>query len=769
MRTQVTNGSINSSRQMRHVVAGTLVLLVMLALTGFSQEVKIPEAGYVYPPALVIGQTNSVTLGGYDWTDDLQWLIDSPAISITEVSLPGDYILTPPPYWIGPRASTNALPIPREVTGSIVVQPDAVPGFVHWQTANANGVGKASQFILTDTPDVLEQRLPKRPQSIPAPPVAVAGRLSRLTEVDVYEFTATVDGPISIELMARQLNSDFNGVIEVRNEQGKLIADFSDTLGQDGSLSFSAIEGVKYSIAIHDVDFRGDRAYIYRLILSPGPHVDEKPLLAGVPEVAVSDLTREQGGRLPLNPPVAVTGTWTPDSRVHCYEWNAAEQSWWKIHLQSRAIGSPLDVALRILDSDGNEVAQADDVGQLTDPQLSFLAKTAGTYVIEAKCADPPTGNTVNQYRLQVKPESPGFQLTVPQIINLPTQGKVPIDVQVQREGGFSGPVMVQCSDLPPGVAIEGDATVPEGKESVKLTLAATADAKVRATPIHFSGTATIDGSERIVAARAAVAGNLAPRVEEHVYSATSMLAITMPAPFRILVVDRERQRDVPRGTTCLADLIIERNDGFDGELLIAMSARQARDRQGIRGPLLKVPAGTTRIQYPCFLPEWLATDLTRRIVVHGVGAVPDADGNVRWLTSAADARITMIMEGALLKVELEQPQCRVPAGGEVQVPVRVLSSSRIKHPVTLTLDVPQELQGKFQCDELQLNAEAETGTLSIHAADDSQLHGQWDLVVRATTLDEQGYPVVAQATVDILVISPTTGGQKAISQVSPE
>lgn len=810
----VTSGF--SRRTTGQYVCLVLIASLMLAFCSHSlaQSPKVPDAGYVYPPAVVIGQANSVTLGGYDWTDDLQWFIDSADVSLSETSLPGNYLMTPPPYWIGPRAGTAALPIPREITGRIEVKPDAVPGFVLWQTANANGAGKAAQFVLTKTPDVLEQRLPDRPQAIPAPPIAVSGRLSRLTEIDRYEFIAEQDGFVTVELMARRLGSNFNGVIEVHDAKGTLLGDLSDTLGQDGTVSFSTIQRAKYTVSIHDADFRGDRSYIYRLVFSTGLKVEsitpayaqrghvQRMTFAGssshqdvlvpfkvVAEVSVPEATQattitqhvETPGStievpiplsdvpelvrtssntanevMQLSPPVAVTGHWNSNTRIQRFEWEAGEQTWWNVQVQSRAIGSTLDVALTIFDEQGHELASADDFGSLTDPRLSFMAKSAGRYVVEVRALDPPMGRATDRFRLQLLPELPNFQLTVPQVINLPHNGKTSIEVQVQRFGGFTGAVTIQNSDLPHGVTIEGEAGIPEGKNQAKINLVASADTKVATSTVRFIGTATIDGEERSTVAQSHVTANLAPRIEDDVSTSLTLLAVTMPAPFRVLIVDRERQRDVPRGTTYLADLLIERDEGFKGDLYIAMSAKQSRDRQGIRGPLLKVPQGATQIKYPCFMPEWLATDLTRRIVVHGVGAVPDPDGNLRWLTNAGDARITMIMEGALLKVDLPVPQLRVSAGRQVLVPVQVLRSSQLEHQVIIDLDVPEELQGKFHCEALTLSPSVDTGALNLHIAEDLELVGQWDLVVRGTSFDEQGYPVVSQSTLDVLVTPPS-------------
>ena len=48
----------------------------------------------------------------------------------------------------------------------------------------------------------------------------------------------------------------------------------------------------------------------------------------------------------------------------------------------------------------------------------------------------------------------------------------------------------------------------------------------------------------------------------------------------------------------------------------------------GITGPIMEVPAGQREVFYPCFMPEWLTTDRTTRMVVYGYGEVTDPKGN---------------------------------------------------------------------------------------------------------------------------------------------
>lgn len=121
--------------------------------------------------------------------------------------------------------------------------------------------------------EILESRLRDLPQQLPALPVAVSGRLSRLTEVDRYDVRPVRDGLITADLLARRLGSKFQGTLTVHDSTGRVIADFADTQGLDGSLTFFAKQNETYTVSLHDVDFRGDRGFVYRLALSEGPAV----------------------------------------------------------------------------------------------------------------------------------------------------------------------------------------------------------------------------------------------------------------------------------------------------------------------------------------------------------------------------------------------------------------------------------------------------------------------------------------------------------------
>jgi hypothetical protein len=764
------------------------IVCLLVCATARGQARKPPECGYVYPPVVAAGQTTEVTLGGYDWTDDLDWHVHHPDVAFEVLGPPGDYWLTPRPYWVGPRASYPPAPIPREVRARIRVGASVPAGPVRWQVANANGASGTALVWVTSQPERerLEQRSRELPQRLSAPPVAVSGRLSRLTEVDRYEFVAERDGLVIAELFARRLGSDFQAQVEVRDEAGRVLADFADTEGTDGLVAFEARAGQTYTVSVQDVDHRGDRSYVYRLSLEPGPrvlatlpaaHVPGTPVDAEVigwgvatgaarlesrresltlsgsdrAETALESLAPGPDGVWTLPGEIVLSGHWPRDRSELTFQWNAGEKETWSVALESAAIGGILDLRLSILDAEGKPLAEVDDVPIGTDPAHEFTTGKAGPMTLVARSLTAPVGSPLEIVRVSLRKKPADFTLAHVQRVAVPLGGQTGLKIDAVRSGGFTGPITLTPSGLPRGLYSTGNWVIPEAQVTATVTLAAAADADVTSSIIRIAGSATIDGQPVTRPVLAPVAGNLAPRGQDQ-KTADLVLAVTLEPPFEIKVVDRERQREVHRGTTYLAELEIVRKNGFAGPLAIAMTARQDRDRQGVRGPLFPVPVGAERVFYPVTMPEWLSTDLTRRIVVHGVAKIPDPQGRLREVTAAGDARIAMILEGALLKLACDAIEPSVKPGDTLDLPVRVSRSPKLPLETRVELVVPEELAGLIEAEPLLLPPGQDTGTLVVRTKIDPRLAGEWTWELRATALERGELPVVSVTDVSVRV-----------------
>jgi hypothetical protein len=789
-----------------------IILLVVQADCSPAFAQLAPGLGYAFPPVAKIGETTSVQLGGFDLTPDVQWFIHRDDVTLEIKGPAGDFLLPPPPYWVGSRGGTNALPIPREVPAAITVNADAQPGFARFQTASANGTSKTAVLLLSRDTEVTESRSRDLAQRLPSLPVGVSGRLGRLTEVDRYVVTADRDEPITIELLARKLGSDFRALIQVHDSTGRLIADFADTYGVDGELAFMAKAREEYTVSIHDADFRGDYAYVYHLKIGPGarpvgtlPSKVQKGLqtkvtvvlktdeskppvhvasvvnvpgdhtsasirlpgdnstpgsegpwrgtvavpVSSVPQYVETDLRFDQkcgpGQDVRVEAPCGVSGQL--HHRSSCsfvFAANADEN--WQIHLTPWSAGT--DLVLKLFGDDGKLIAENDDYENSAESRIVFRPTVSGSYrcVVDVLSdVSAPQG-----YYLELSKQQPDFSLSIPQQIQLPLGGTAELNIQASRLGGMSGEIPIEIQGLPAGVSVPEKLAIAADQSALKVALSCAADSAVVASAIQVKGSAMIGDQVVTRTASAAMAGVLSATTPQDLQIDRALLAITMAPPIEVLVVDRERQRDVPRGSTYLAELQIVRKEGFQGEVTLIMSAQQARNRQGIRGQTTVVPPDQSSAFYPCFMPEWLATDITRRMVVHGIAVVPDPKGTPRYLTKPGDARITMIMEGALMKLGADVKEFESPLGGTIRVPITISRTARLPLPVTVDLQVPEEARGQIKSAAVMIPADQQRGVLQIDFDNVPELLGPWTLRLAATALQDGRWPVVSETEIKV-------------------
>ena len=184
------------------------------------------------------------------------------------------------------------------------------------------------------------------------------------------------------------------------------------------------------------------------------------------------------------------------------------------------------------------------------------------------------------------------------------------------------------------------------------------------------------------------------------------------------------------------------------------MAAQQSYQVQGIRGPDFRVPPGAKRAFYPCFMPEWLETTRTSRMILIAVVNVPDPRGNVRHLVTDVQGRITMSIEGALLKVSARAGELTVRPGREVLLPVKVARSPRLTGPVKLELVLPGELKGFLKMEPVVLQPGRTEAVLRIRTTDGPRLIGEQVLTIRATAKQPGDLLVQSEAEVPFTATS---------------
>jgi len=784
-----------------------------------------PDIGYVFPPGGQAGTTIDVKLGGYDWTPDMEFFVLDRRAQLVADGPPGEILVPPPPYWFGAKGRLVAVPLAREVPARFVVPADCQPGPVYWQAANANGGTATGVFIVGTGPQVVEDERRKAPQALTSLPVTVSGRVSKMEEVDRYRLIAPKAGPVTCDLVARRLGANWHGCLEVRDSAGKLVADVVDAEGLDAALAFAAQAGAEYEVAVRDIDHAGDRSFVYQLSIVDAPRVVaalpaagrrgetrevefvgigvatgalqlesvvrpvtfptdptrsslayslETPFGTALPfELSLSDLPELVEPALPaaapqaLAAPAAVTGALDQPLSVDRYLLQAKQGERWTIALEARRFGSPLDVSLAVLGPDGKELANNDDLPNTTDAGLEFAAPADGNYQLLVSDMAARSGTRAAIYRLSVSKPSADFRLEAPQRVNVVLGGPTNVLVKATRLGGFAGPIKLAFSGLPPGVTAPAELIIPADKNELAVALVAGAEAPAAAALVKVTGEAKVGEAMVTRQALAAAAGNLVPRGPEGNLVSELLVASMMKPRVKGRPVDQDTGRKANRGATFPADVIVERLEGYQGEIVLKMAARQSYQVQGITGDDIIVPPGVTNAIYPCFMPEWLETTRTSRMGMIAVVQVPDPQGRVRHLVAEMTGFITMTLEGPLLKlahVPLESP---VVSGQAFDVRLKISRGAKLAEPVRLELRLPEELTGLLSVvssdgpssgqnsGPLVVPIDRQEVELRIVTMADPRLAGVHAFTIRATGLQDGKWPAISETTVEVDFAKP--------------
>ncbi|MBA4191669.1 MAG: hypothetical protein C0467_27125 [Planctomycetaceae bacterium] len=779
--------------------SGIVAIFALIAFAAPASAQLTPEVGYVYPPGGKAGTTVSVHLGGAEWTPDMQFFVHDKRVKLEILGSPGELLIPPPPYWFGAKGRLSALPLLRERPAKFVLPADLPPGPIRWQAANANGATSTGVFIVGTGTEVVEDEKRSAPQTLAALPVTVSGRLWKNEEVDRYRFTVAKAGPITCALTARKLGSGFNGVLEVYDAKGKLVADDVDTEGHDPVLTFATTAGGEYTVAVRDIDHAGDRSFTYRLEVRPEPRV-----LATVPAVgkrgetraveffgvglanggagleslkasvafpageadsftyqlktpwgtvphtfALSDLPEAVGTALTV--PGAVTGVLDKPNADARFTLTGKKGDRWSIAADARRFGSPLDVTLRLLGPDGKQVATNDDLPGTTDAGLEFTVPADGSYQLVVEDKSGAAGSKTAIFRVSVRVPVDGYTLHVAaQKMSLVLGTKVPLAVKATRNGAFKGPITLAIAGLPAGVTTTpATLVIPADKADLAITLDVAADAAVTAGLVTITGTADVGGKPMMRAVRAplpSTTGNLAPRSPEE--TETLLAAITMKPRVKGAPVDKDTGRKVPRGSTHPADVTLERLEGFTGEIVLRQAARQSYQVQGITGRDLIVPPDVTKTAFPCFMPEWLETSRTSRMGIMAEVKVADPKGNVRTLLAPISGFVTMTMEGALLKLSHPEGEVQSKPGEAIVVRVRLAKSPRLVDAVKLEL-VASEHGDVAKADPVVVQPGQADADFRIVVAS-GKLVGEHVFTIRGTAVQPGNLPVVSETEVRV-------------------
>ncbi len=341
------------------------------------------------------------------------------------------------------------------------------------------------------------------------PPAAVDS-VAKSEKIDYYAFTANVEQPLSIEVIAHRIGSQMDPVARVLDKSGRELVFCDDDGGtwNDPRFEFRAPADGEYILAVHDVGFGGGNSFDYRLRVTTDPLVWftyplADPRESGIPIEQIGAGTSRLQTPSPANPsPVSLVSTMpqllelepndfstaaqsaTVPILLHGRVQSASDRDYFRFDVspreklifqsQTRSAGSPCDLVLTLKDADGKTLAQS-DLNSPFDAALTNQFSQAGPVFLEVReLSGYVTSNA--PYRIKVQKFVPGFSLSAENnIINLKPGDSAKLKITAVRHD-FTGPIQIALEQSVDGITLE-QTEIPEKKNEVEIKIIAAASA----------------------------------------------------------------------------------------------------------------------------------------------------------------------------------------------------------------------------------------------------------------------------------------------------
>ncbi len=772
------------------------LFLLLCLLCGSTLQANPPVTSYLFPVGGQRGTTVKVRVGGLFLYNRCGFEMLGPGVVV-----PAQIERMPTRFFEGPLLplpeSQQPEDYPRDLAATVRIAVEAPLGVRRARLWTAEGAAGSPdggrqakpaslQFVVGDLPEIVEDEIAGDPIPVEVKlPVTINGRIFPHQDVDLWSFTARKGQTVRCEVHAGRLGSPLDAHLAVMDAGNRILAENDDAHGVDPSLRFTAPADGVYRVRIHDTNNKGGPAYVYRLTLNSDPAVERVYPLGGqrgqkiqlrlfgpgMPESPVEVALPENGPRdylyrpvvagKPISPvlldlddlpekhqpqivtvPAMLNGRIEQPGAVERWSFAARKGDVLALELRADQLGSPLQGVLTVFDAQGKQLSRAEGAGTSVDPTLTFTPPTDGTYTVQVADRFRSRGGPAFAYRLRIaKPTSPDFRLRLStDAVTVKRGSQSKLRLQIERLGGFKGPIAIAVEGLPAGVKL-APATSAANATTLDLTFSAEPTAAIAASRLTIRGTATI--ADRPIVRTATLA---APRGQPEVDSV--LLAVSLPVPFKV-IADYD-MRISPRGSVLRRRYRIDRG-GYTGPFEVRLADRQARHLQGAHGPILTVPAGANEFVYPISLPPWMETGRTCRVCVMTTATIKDGDTEhqVSYSAIGQNDQIITVVETGRMGLELAKNSVLAVRGQTVKVPLEVIRGKGLSGPVKVELILGQHIQG-VQAEPLTIPAGQANGVLTIRFAGERLGPFNQAGVVRATLNDATG-PITAEAQLDLV------------------
>ncbi len=492
--------------------------------------------------------------------------------------------------------------------------------------------------------------------------------------------------------------------------------------------------------------------------------------LASAPVVLDNQANDSQETAQKVPVPCVIAGRIEGKADRDWYTFTAKKGQVLAIEAYGDRLGSPLDLALRVVDEKGKTIADLEDNPDTTSPQFFTRSEDPPRYRL-AVPADGDYAVLVTSryafteagprylYVLRITPEQPDFRLVAmptsqvtPEGVVVGQGGHQAFTVFIHRQDGFTGDITLTGENLPPGVTVTPQ-ILPPGAKQAAIVVGAKPDAAPWAGPIKIVGTATINGQKVVREVRAATITWPVPAVTATFtrLDRELVLAVRDKAPFS-LTVDKDKFTVLQGERISIPIKLTRLQPNFMAPIQVTALALPPGYAMP---PVTLVPgkdSATVNIDgKPGASPGVFSVVLRGQAGAVGKKPPPPKPGiNVIFQPSTPITVTIVPRQLAKLKVPTTIPKAKL--GKQVEVPIELARLFDYDGPFKLELIVPPGIKG-LKAGEGQIKAGETSGKLLLDIAPDANKIGAvTGLTVRVTALWGGTTPVVHESKLTVNV-----------------
>ena len=322
-------------------------------------------------------------------------------------------------------------------------------------------------------------------------PCAVHGVIATEGDVDHFKFTATKGQVLDVRVLARQLGSTLDSVVNVSTESGGGVGGNDDNAGSPDSYQRVTIpEDGTYVIRMQDHLKSGGSDYAYRIEVAP----PQRELTMALPETsrfvdATVPVPRGNRYAILVGAERREFGT---DVKLEIKDLPAGVQ----VDGDLVPVGRPnipvLLTAAVDAELDGRLV---DLVGNSTDPNIPQEGRLLQRTSLVRGDNDRDVWHfDTERMAVAVTQESPYSIEIVQPKCPLVRGGSMNLKVVATRKEGFNAPIALRFLYAPPGVGVNNSISIAEGQNEVLVPITADGTAEINTWKIAVIGEAPVEG-----------------------------------------------------------------------------------------------------------------------------------------------------------------------------------------------------------------------------------------------------------------------------------